>query len=289
MVDAHVGTYHGTPLPRDRAVAVVTTIGTAVQVPRSPASWVMREHWHSWQFMQVIDGAGEAEFDGRRAEAPVGAAMLMPRDRVHRYRRLAACPLWRYRWVELAGDQVPALLAMLGLNDAWVVPDCAAVRPHIERVHELLLARGDDALHEATTLFLHALSLVARQARRRPESAPTPVERAMAWMALHLHDPVRLAEVATAAGVSPWHCVRLFRAAHGVPPLTYLRLLRVQRAKALLHRDELAVRQVARAVGYARVQHFTRMFTREVGMPPRAFRRGSSLTQTRPPPPHRDG
>lgn len=272
------GMHLTTPLPRDRALAVVVTVGTAVQLPRTPPGWVAREQWHSWQFMLVTHGEGEAEFDRRSQTAGVGAAMLMPRDRAHRYRRLAASPLWRYRWVEFAGEQVPTLLAMLGLGDAWVVPDCGEVQPHIERVHQLLLTRGDDALHEATTLFLYALALVAKRARQRPEAAPTAVERAVAWMALHLHTPVLLNDVATVAGVSPWHCVRLFRAAHGVPPLAYLRLMRVQRAKALLHDGDLAVRQVARAVGYARVQHFTRMFTRSVGMPPSIYRKGAVRT-----------
>lgn len=276
MTDAVSQMHLTTPMPRDRALAVVVSVGTAVQDLALPARHVSRERWHSWQFMLTVRGEGEAEVDGRRFAIPAGAAVLMPRDRAHRYRRLTSCPHWEYRWVEFDGEQVPALLAMLGLGDAWCIPGCAGAAPGVERVHALLLERGDDALHEATTLFLHALAVVARQARLRPEAAPTAVERAVAWMALHLHEPATLGAIAQAAGVSPWHCVRLFRAAHGVPPLAYLRLLRLHRAKALLHGGDLAVRQVALAVGYARTQHFTRMFTRAVGMPPRAFRRGNA-------------
>lgn len=267
-----------TPMPRDRAVAAVVSVGTAFQDLSAPRLLVTRERWHSWQFMLTVQGAGEVEVDGRRAAIPALSASLMPRDRPHRYRREAGSRRWEYRWVEFDGEQVPALLAMLGLGDAWCIPGCGEVLPQVEQVHAMLRERGDDALHEATTLFLHVLALVARRARQRPEAAPTAVERAVAWMALHLHTPVALAEVARAAGVSPWHCVRLFRAAHGVSPLAYLRLLRLQRAKSLLHGGDLAIGQVARAVGYARVQHFTRMFTRAMGMPPRAFRRGNART-----------
>ncbi len=61
-----------------------------------------------------------------------------------------------------------------------------------------------------------------------------------------------------------------------MPPIAYLRLLRLHRAKTLLQTSELGVRQVARAVGYAKVQHFTRMFTTAIGISPTAYRAGSS-------------
>ena len=268
--------YRTNPLPRDRALAAVVSVGTSIQEGSRPSAYVFRERWHSWQFMQCVRGEGEFDVDGRRFTVAADGAVLLPRDRPHRYRRLLNCPYWEYRWIEFDGEQVPTLLAMLGLGDACGIPDCGEALPHVELVHSLLNARGDAALHEATTLFLHALSMVARVARRTPEDAPTAVKRAMAWMALNLHATVELADLARAAGVSPWHCVRLFRAAHGVPPMAYLRLLRLHRAKALLHDSELGVRQVARSVGYARVQHFTRMFTREVGLSPSAFRRGTA-------------
>lgn len=276
MADPISRHHRSNPLPRDRALAAVVSVGTSIQDLSKPPTHVVRERWHSWQFMQCVRGEGEFEVDGRHFTVSAEAAVLLPRDRPHRYRRLVACPHWEYRWVEFDGEQVPTLLAMLGLSDAWGVQGCGEALPHIELVHSLLVARGDAALHEATTLFLHALAVVARVARRKPEEAPTPVKRATAWMAQHLQSEVELADLARAAGVSPWHCVRLFRATHGVPPMAYLRLLRLHRAKALLHDGELGIRQVARAVGYARVQHFTRMFTREIGLSPSAFRRGTA-------------
>jgi AraC family transcriptional regulator of arabinose operon len=275
MVDPLSRYHRCNPMPRDRALAAVITIGTAVQDARQH-TYVSRERWHSWQFMLCVRGEGEFEVDGRRFTSTTDSAVILPRDRPHRYRRGAGCAHWEYRWVEFDGEQAPTLLAMLGLADACVVPGCGEALSHIELVHALLVARGDAALHEATTLFLHALAVVARIALQRPEAEPSAVKRATAWMARNLHAPVDLADLARAAGVSPWHCVRLFRATHGVPPMTYLRSLRVHRAKALLHDGDMGIRQVARAVGYARVQHFTRMFTRVVGMPPGEFRRGTA-------------
>lgn len=271
----HARMYLTTPMPRDRAVAVVSSVGTAISTREDGLPPVHRDRWHSWQFMLTVRGEGEAIVDGRRLAIPRHAAVLLPRDRPHEYYRLASCPHWEYLWIEWDGEQVPAILGMLGLGDASIIPGCASLLPQIEEIHGLLLGRGDEALHEAGTLFLHALARVAKVARQHPGAAPTPVDRMVAWMARHLDAEVTLADLAAIAGVSSWHCVRLFREVHGVPPITYLRLLRLHRARTLLQSSDMGVRQIARAVGYAKVQHFTRMFTHAVGMSPRAFRAGN--------------
>ncbi len=265
-----------TPMPRDRALATIVSIGTAICTPADAVPEVRRERWHSWQFMLAVRGEGEVEVDGRVLPIPQHAAVFLPRDRAHQYTRVTTCPHWEYRWIECDGEQFPTLLAMLGLGDAWSIPECADILPLIDELHRLLLTRGDAALHEAGMLFFHALAKVAQRAPQQLASAPTPVERTIAWMERHLGETITLADLAAIAGVSSWHCVRLFRALHGVPPITYLRLLRLHRAKTLLQSSDLGVRQIGRAVGYAKVQHFTRMFTQAMGMSPRAFRAGNS-------------
>jgi AraC-like DNA-binding protein len=51
-------------------------------------------------------------------------------------------------------------------------------------------------------------------------------------------------------------------------------------ARKLLAESDLPVASVARSVGFADPAYFTRMFTREVGMPPRRWRAG--LASARP-------
>jgi hypothetical protein len=143
MAEALTGMRLTTPLPRDRAVATVVSVGTAVQDLDAPGLLVTRERWHSWQFMLTLRGAGEVEMDGRWIAIPTLSATLLPRDRAHRYRRQAGSRRWEYRWVEFDGEQVPALLAMFGLGDAWSIPGCGEILPHVERIHDLLCGSDD--------------------------------------------------------------------------------------------------------------------------------------------------
>lgn len=68
----------------------------------------------------------------------------------------------------------------------------------------------------------------------------------------------------------------LFRVATGVPPGRYLQTLRMQRARVLLERTFLSVKEVMTRVGFRDPSHFTRDFRRYHGVPPSAIRGGAS-------------
>jgi AraC-like DNA-binding protein len=56
--------------------------------------------------------------------------------------------------------------------------------------------------------------------------------------------------------------------------MAYLRRYRIRQACELLKNTNLSITQVAAAVGFSESAHFSRTFQREVGMTPRAYRRG---------------
>jgi AraC-like DNA-binding protein len=68
----------------------------------------------------------------------------------------------------------------------------------------------------------------------RPIRDPLAAERARDFVELHLWEPMSLDEVASAAGVSRFHVVRLFRRNFGLTPFRYRRLLRLRQARERL-------------------------------------------------------
>jgi AraC family transcriptional regulator len=80
-------------------------------------------------------------------------------------------------------------------------------------------------------------------------------------------------DLARAAGMSPSHFSRQFRAAVGVSPYRYLLRRRVERARDMLVAGSHRLGDIALAVGFADQAHFSRAFKQLLGMPPRAFTR----------------
>ena len=84
-----------------------------------------------------------------------------------------------------------------------------------------------------------------------------------------------MAETARAAGISPFHFLRLFAATIGVTPHQYLIRSRLRRAAQCLSAENTSVTDIAYDVGFADLSNFTRTFTRAVGVSPLKFRRAS--------------
>jgi AraC-like DNA-binding protein len=85
-------------------------------------------------------------------------------------------------------------------------------------------------------------------------------------------EPLSVADLARAAGLSPAHFSREFRRAFGESPHSYLLTRRLERAASLLRRTDHSVADICVAVGLSSVGSFTTSFTRLYGRSPTAYR-----------------
>ena len=99
------------------------------------------------------------------------------------------------------------------------------------------------------------------------------VQRMQEFIAANLNQPITLHQLAGAAGYSPWHAARVFKAVTGKAPFEYIRLLRLSRAAERLLAGEVRVVDVAFDFVFDSHEGFTRAFSRQFGMTPQAFTR----------------
>ena len=85
-------------------------------------------------------------------------------------------------------------------------------------------------------------------------------------------EPLDVADLARAAGLSRAHFSREFRRAFGTSPHVYLLTRRLERAAALLRVTDRSVADICFSVGLQSVGSFTSSFTRTYGMSPTAYR-----------------
>jgi AraC-like DNA-binding protein len=85
-------------------------------------------------------------------------------------------------------------------------------------------------------------------------------------------EPLGVRDMAQAAGLSPAHFSREFRAAFGESPHGYLLTRRLERAAALLCTTDRSVAEICFDVGLRSVGSFTSSFTRTYGASPMAYR-----------------
>lgn len=85
-------------------------------------------------------------------------------------------------------------------------------------------------------------------------------------------EPLRLGELAAAAGLSAFHFLRAYRNAFGETPHQHFTRLRIEHAKRELARGA-AVTAVCFDVGYSSLGSFSTLFARSTGRSPREWQR----------------
>ena len=81
-----------------------------------------------------------------------------------------------------------------------------------------------------------------------------------------------LSEFAQSVNLSVWRLCHIFKSDVGMPPIRYLRLLRMERAKGLLESSFLSVKEIAFQVGLNDESHFVRDFKSTYGFSPALYR-----------------
>ncbi len=98
--------------------------------------------------------------------------------------------------------------------------------------------------------------------------------RSRDYLASRIDLPLRLADAAREACLSPFHYHRLFTRTFGETPHEFLSKVRIDHAKRLLARDQLPVTEVCFAVGYESLGSFSSRFRAMVGYSPSEYQRG---------------
>lgn len=138
-------------------------------------------------------------------------------------------------------------------------------------------AGGARAFMEAASVAL-AVRLLERfgTPRTAPRRSLTPQQLARIddYLVATVDRPTSLQDLAQVVDLSPQAFHRAFKAATGQPPLRYSQQLRMRRARDLVEGSAASISDIANAVGFSDLAHFTNTFRKHWGVAPTRLRRG---------------
>lgn len=229
--------------------------------------------------------AGDRWLDGQHCQEnrPVGGIAILPAGISH-----------RCSWEQAAQFMVLALeqdlLKQVGQD--WVNPDHIELIPRFmndsdEFLHGLFItlkAEAEcgglgssllvDSLKTALAIHLlrHYCTTQPRLSSYRGGLSETKRIQIKAYIDEHLHQDLKLVELAAIAQISPAYFARLFKQSVGMPPHQYILQRRIEQAQYLLRHSQLSLAAIAVSVGFCDQSHLTRRFKQIVGITPTQFR-----------------
>ncbi|MDL2410094.1 AraC family transcriptional regulator [Rhizobium calliandrae] len=161
------------------------------------------------------------------------------------------------------------------LEGRCLLPNLAKL---LERVHEEL----DSNREFAKSLLTRAVSLLHVEIDRHALPATTfksggltgwQTRRVLAYIEEQLDQPVHVNELAAIAKLSRTYFSRAFKRTFDMTPHAYLMRRRLERAETLMITSDIILVEIALRCGFSDQAHLSRLFGREYGQSPAAWRR----------------
>ncbi len=161
---------------------------------------------------------------------------------------------------------------MLPFHDAFIAVAARAIALELDREDsDSLFIEGLG--HAITIRYLRQFSTHAVEIARSSGLSRERLRRVLDYIEAHLADVLTLDVLAEVACLSPFHLSRSFRRAMGVGLHRYVVQRRIDRARQLVLDSELAITQIAAAVGFESAAAFSTRFRQFIGQSPSNLRR----------------
>lgn len=247
--------------------------------------WELTPHRHArlHQLVFVATGGGSAWLEGQTLPlAPMTLVNVAPGD-VHGFSFQPGttgyvATLAEEMRDEVLGHAAPFADARRLLAHSGLLPADAALAA---AMHELCAEFDGRASERALVLRGLATVLLGRVARAAarmqpggaaPRSPSRFLQRFEALIDAHYAEHWRVADYARTLGLSPTHLSRLVRQATGAPASKAIEVRLIREARRHLIYTQASVSAVALELGFSDPAHFSRVFSRAVGLAPREFR-----------------
>ena len=97
------------------------------------------------------------------------------------------------------------------------------------------------------------------------------IRRAQQFVAAHIREKLSVPMVASQVGVSPSYLTVLFHKNLQISPGEYIRRIKLQESKQMIRENNLNFTQIASALQYSTVHHFSRQFKEKFGITPTEY------------------
>nr|WP_302595471.1 response regulator [uncultured Cellulosilyticum sp.] len=139
--------------------------------------------------------------------------------------------------------------------------------PHAERI-----ASDISSYIEMENFYNRLMTYAKNMMGQMPDRNQMLIEKICRYLEVHYNEDISLEEAASMIGFSSFYFTKLMKEYMNMSYVDYITSLRVDKAKQLLEKTKMSVKDVGIAVGYENANYFTRVFKRIEGVAPSQYK-----------------
>ena len=155
------------------------------------------------------------------------------------------------------------------LITSWTLCDTALISSLFTEVEQIWTFKKTAYYPRCMSILYRIFAELERERIHAASPGRGRLKAALACFEERFSDPtLSVDDLADAAGMSRSYFTKLFGQFYGMPPAEYVRMIRIDKAKAMLSEGSLSVGEVAESVGFSSLYYFSAAFKRVVGVCP---------------------
>ncbi|MFT4822138.1 MAG: AraC family transcriptional regulator of arabinose operon [Halioglobus sp.] len=227
--------------------------------------------------LYCADGSGTLDTQGLSVEVKTGDLVLLPQGLAHSYAASGGQP-WTLYWVHFQGVSTGIFLQYLGYRDGQPLVHAGVSPALLASFNSLLSVRrtgySSSAFINAGNQLRHLFTQFAMETSRQRAGQPTglDLDSIQAYMQDNIDQQIDLDALAGVAHLSKFHFSNRYKALTGYSPIKHFLHMKIEYACQLLDSTEMSVKAIAVGLGYGDPLYFSRLFSKTMGLSPRAYR-----------------
>lgn len=239
-----------------------------------PGYSLARDSFDSFLLMYIQKGELDLTFEGSAKHVTAGHFVLLDCYKPHAY---SSSTGWECLWCHFDGITAKSYYQCVvsRLGNVFSMPD---TYPVLSKMTAILKIFYNASLVKEPLLSKYLMDILTEFLLYTPmnvhaHSYAAMAEETITYINEHFREDISVEEMASLAGLSQYHFIRVFKKETGFTPHEYLINTRIATAKYLLKNSRRSIKDICFASGFSSESIFCGAFKRHQGMTPMQYRK----------------
>jgi AraC-like DNA-binding protein len=224
--------------------------------------------------MYTVSGRGFLRYDGKEFVLEPGTAVLINCENYQRYGSLGGA--WNYRWVHFNGNAAAGFYEIINSGGVCLINlnDKSEFMEITEKIFGSIKKTDvlSNVLSSQYITDLCGVLISSKFTQKSHIAHKREIENAVSYIDGHFAEKITVTQLASLSRLSKFYFLNLFKKYTGIPPYEYILHRRIIHAKKLLRGTDMAVYEIAEAVGFNNGSHFIASFKKITSMTPYEYK-----------------